>query len=85
MTNNQFGMRPMLGAENPFADDLGDRISEPFGPLGSMSADVIAMLTDSNLSDNRRASIIRRLVPYNNLFYADWLFKGAQRTIMDND
>jgi hypothetical protein len=82
MSDNKFGIRPMLGSENPFAGDLGDTISEPFGPLGSMGADVIRMLTDSKLTDNRRASIIRRLMPYNNLFYADWLFKGAQKNIM---
>jgi len=82
MSDNKFGIRPMLGSENPFAGDLGDTVSEPFGPLGSMGADVIRMLTDSKLTDNRRASIIRRLMPYNNLFYADWLFKGAQKNIM---
>ena len=45
-------------------------------------ADIAKMLTDTNLSASRRASIIRRLLPYNNLFYADWLFKGVQRSIV---
>ena len=82
MSDNKFGIRPMLGAKNPFAGDLGDTLSEPLGPVGSMGNDLIKMLTDPNLTDNRRASIIRRLIPYNNLFYADWLFKGAQKNIM---
>ena len=82
MTDNSFGLRPLLGVDNPFSGTLGDAVSEPFGPLGSMGADIVKMLTDPSLSDNRRASIIRRLIPYNNLFYADWLFKGAQKNIM---
>jgi len=83
MSDNKFGIRPSVGGGNLFADDLGDRIGEPFGPLGNITADVVKMLSDPNLSSNRRASIMRRLIPYNNLFYADWLFKGAQRNIMN--
>ena len=83
MSDSSYGIRPFLGKENPFAGDLGDTISEPFGPIGSISNDIIKMLSDPNLSLDRRAGIIRRLVPYNNLFYADWLFRGAQRTITD--
>ena len=82
MTDNSFGIRPSVGEGNMFVDDLGDIIGEPFGPLGSIMSDVVKMLSDPNLSDNRRASILRRLIPYNNLFYADWLFKGAQKSIM---
>jgi len=82
MSDNSFGIRPTFGGNNPFADDMSDRFSEPFGPVGGQVADIAKMLTDTNLSASRRASIIRRLLPYNNLFYADWLFKGAQRQIM---
>jgi hypothetical protein len=82
MSDNSFGIRPTFGGNNPFADDMSDRFSEPFGPVGGQVADIAKMLTDTNLSASRRASIIRRLLPYNNLFYADWLFKGVQRSIV---
>ena len=83
MSNNNFGIRPLVGHNNPFAGDLGDTLSEPFGPVGSMANDIIQALTDTSMADDRRASIIRRLIPYNNIFYLDWLFKGAQRSIVD--
>ena len=83
MSSNNFGIRPLVGHNNPFAGDLGDTLSEPFGPVGSMTNDIIQALTDTNMADNRRASIIRRLIPYNNIFYLDWLFKGAQKSIIE--
>jgi hypothetical protein len=83
MSDSSFGLRPLLGVDNPFADDIGDSISEPFGPVGGMTNDFIKLFTDPNLSTDRRAGIIRRFLPYNNLFYLDWLFKGAQKNILN--
>ena len=82
MTNNNFGIRPMMGEKNPFTGTPEDIISEPFGPVGGIGAELYALF-NSDMSLDRRASVIRRLIPYNNLFYLKWLFTGAQKNVVD--
>ena len=78
---NNFGIRPLFGQENPFA--TGDALSEPFGPVGSLTYDSYRLFADDELTLDRKASIIRRLIPYNNILYLKWLFKSMENTIVD--
>tara|TARA_R100001591_G_scaffold34199_2_gene45617 strand:- start:1789 stop:5730 length:3942 start_codon:yes stop_codon:yes gene_type:complete len=80
---NNFGIRPLFGQENPFAGETGDALSEPFGPVGSLAYDSYRLFADDELTLDRKASIIRRLIPYNNILYLKWLFKSMENTIVD--
>lgn len=80
---NNFGIRPAFGQENPFAGETGDALSEPFGPVGSLMYDSYRLVTDEDLTLDRKASIMRRLTPYNNVLYLKWLFKSMENTIVD--
>ena len=80
---NNFGIRPLFGQENPFAGETGDALSEPFGPVGSLAYDSYRLVADDELTLDRKASIIRRLTPYNNILYLKWLFKSMENTIVD--
>ena len=82
MSNNNFGIRPLLGTENPFTGTPEDIISEPFGPVGGMGADLYKLFQKDTALD-RKASIIRRMIPFNNVFYLKWLFNSAQKSVVD--
>ena len=82
MSDNEFGIRPLFGQKNAFTGAPEDIISEPFGPVGGMAADVYGLFKEEATLD-RRASVIRRLLPYNNVAYTRWLFKGMEKRIVD--
>ena len=59
MSNNNFGIRPMMGTKNPFTGEAEDIISEPFGPVGGLGADLYKLFQSDTTLD-RRASLVRR-------------------------
>ena len=82
MSNNNFGIRPMMGTKNPFTGEAEDIISEPFGPVGGLGADLYKLFQSDTTLD-RRASLVRRMIPFNNVFYLKWLFNSAQKSVVD--
>ena len=84
ISNNGIGIRPLFGNENPFTGKTRDQISEVGGPLGSMLADVYAMVGgDDDLEQRDKVRMLRRLIPFNNVLYTKWLFNMAQKSIQD--
>ena len=82
---NEYGIRPnILGVDNPFARNTGDAIAEPFGPAGGMVQNVARLFYDEELTTNEKAHMIKRLLPFNNIFYLKWLFKSATNSIVDS-
>ena len=84
VSNNYVGIRPMLGSENPFTGTLPDQISEVGGPVGSMVTDVFKLFLDDSIEFKDKANMVKRLIPYNNLFYAKFIFNGLKNSIVDD-
>jgi len=82
MSDNNFGIRPMMGEKNPFTGTPEDIISEPFGPVGGLGADLYKLFHQDTKLD-RRASIARRMIPFNNIFYLKSLFNSAEKNVVD--
>jgi len=84
-SNNFIGIRPnIFGKDNPFTGTLPDQVSEVGGPVGSMIADVYKMAFSDDIEFNDRVNMIKRLIPYNNLFYTKWIFDGVRDSITDD-
>lgn len=76
LTSNKFGIRPMLGisqASRYSNRDVWDVVLGPSGGQGKRAGDLVtAMLTgDWDEHDTRN---MRRLLPFQNVFYTRWLF-----------
>ena len=82
MSNNNFGIRPLMGEKNPFTGTPEDIISEPFGPVAGMGSDLYKLFSEDTSLD-RRASIARRFIPFNNVFYLKWLFNSAEKNVVN--
>jgi hypothetical protein len=79
-SGGKFGARPMLGLDPPFKSSHPDRdfMTTPFGAVGSQAVRLYDAFTDPYLSQDQRASFIRRSLPLNTLPYTSGLFKGVQ-------
>ncbi len=84
-SNNYVGIRPMLGQKNPFTGTLPDQISEVGGPAGSIIADIYKLFADDSLELKDQANMVKRMIPYNNIFYLKWMFNGLKDAIVDDN
>ena len=84
MSQSQYGIRPqVLGVNNPFGEDFADSLAEPFGPAGSVIQSLVELFTDEDMNTRERAHMIKRLIPFNNIFYLKWLFNRAATGISE--
>lgn len=81
MSMGTAGGRPMLGMSHPFGGEYDgwDATGVLAGAGGANPVALFRLFTDPTLSDWERASIVRRAVPLNNLFYLDSFARDAQR------
>ena len=80
------GIRPMFGVESPWMSEtkvpsLAQRLGQPFGPTASLFGDLVQSVFDPNAQGSDLVRSMRRLLPFNNLLYVDWLFDRMQRDI----
>jgi hypothetical protein len=80
------GIRPMFGVESPWMSktkvpSFAQRVGQPFGPSVSLWADMVQSLFDPDAQGSDMVRSVRRLLPFNNLLYVDWLFDRMQRNI----
>jgi hypothetical protein len=58
---------------------MGDRLGEPFGPGVNMVTEAIWAMTSDDATRNDRAAIVRRLIPWNNLWvWKDWFRQASE-------
>lgn len=79
-SGNTFGARPALGLDPPFKSTHPDRdfMTTPFGAVGSTAVRLYDAFYDPYLTQDQRASFVRRAIPLNTLPYMSGLFKGVQ-------
>jgi hypothetical protein len=75
--NKPIGLRPLLGQEGRFGDpDAISALGEIVGAGPSMIADLLYAFGTGNLTYNEKATLIRRMIPFNSLFYIDESFRN---------
>ena len=82
LSGHQLGLRPAFGAKPLFGEvNIGDRLGEPLGPGINLITEALWAFTSEEAKRNDRASIIKRIIPWNNLWvWNDW-FRQASKSI----
>lgn len=80
-TDNQYGLRPMLGMEDPFDPDNNrarphDKYRVLMGPAGSKFYDLYDAMTSDELGPRDVKKAVKDLLPTQNLFWWDDSFKS---------
>ena len=84
MTNNKIGLRPVLGAKRPYGSYTQKNIMSGFGVLGPTSSQ-IGTISDimwdwgTGKHNHYTARIVRRLIPFQNVWYLDSLFDQVEK------
>ena len=80
MFHNRVGLRPLLGTNNPYGSDLADQLGVVGGPNVGLIDKVFNIMYDvgSGGYDQHTASNVRRILPWQNVWYLDWLFDQAE-------
>lgn len=81
-TNNQIGLRPLLGVGKPYGTSLA-RKAGILGPTASTYATIMEVLYDwgRGKHTHHTARRIRKLVPLNNIWYLDSIFDKLEKGI----
>lgn len=84
LMNEPIGVRPSLGMKPRFGDQTTvDAAGEVIGAGPSIFLDLIYGIGSDNLTAQEKASLYKRLVPTNNLFYLDSMWKSAFQTMVN--
>ena len=80
------GIRPLFGVDSPWISETkvpswAQRIGQPGGPAVSLFGDLAYSIFDPDAQGSDMTRSMRRLLPFNNLLYIDWLFDRLQRDI----
>jgi hypothetical protein len=81
LTNNNVGIRPtLLGINKPYGTTLKRKMGS-IAPVGSTIGNIYEILYDwgRGRHNHHTARRIRRLIPFNNLWYADFLFDKLEK------
>jgi hypothetical protein len=81
-TGHEVGLRPLMGIDPLWKEpNIAQRIGQVGGPTVSLLGDLVWSLTSSDSEGSDKARSVRRLIPFNNLFWldglADKIHKGA--------
>ena len=80
LTDNRIGIRPMLGDRKPYGTSLKYKGSL-LGPSAGQLMNIMDIVYDvgGNQYDHYTARNVRRLVPFQNVWYLDWLFDDIEK------
>ena len=81
LTDNRFGMSPLLGAQKPYGSSTRWKMGTVFGPSGGQIYNIFDILYDigGKKYNHHTAKNVRRLIPFQNVWYLDWLFDDIQK------
>ena len=81
LTDNRFGMSPLLGAAKPYGSSTRWKMGTVFGPSGGQIYNIFDILYDigGKKYNHHTAKNVRRLIPFQNVWYLDWLFDDIQK------
>lgn len=81
LTDNRIGIRPMLGAKKPYGTSTKSKVGTLLGPSASQIANIFDIMYDvgSNKYNHWTARNVRRLIPFQNVWYLDWLFDDIEK------
>ncbi len=80
LTDNRIGIRPLLGDRKPFGTSLKYKGSI-LGPSAGQLMNIMDIVYDVGGSqyDHYTARNVRRLIPFQNVWYLDWLFDDIEK------
>tara|TARA_R110000764_G_scaffold37827_2_gene83945 strand:+ start:275 stop:3616 length:3342 start_codon:yes stop_codon:yes gene_type:complete len=83
LTDNRFGIAPMLGAGKPYSSSTRWKIGTVLGPSGGQIYNIFDIIYDTagGNYNHHTAKNVRRLIPWQNVWYLDWLFDDLQKGI----
>ena len=81
LTDNRFGIAPALGEKKPYGSSTRWKMGTIFGASGGQIYNIFDIMFDvgGNKYNHHTAKNVRRLIPFQNVWYLDWLFDDIQK------
>jgi len=81
LTDNRIGIGPLVGESKPFGSSNRWKAGTIGGPTGGQIYNIFDILYDvgGNQYNHHTAKNVRRLIPFQNVWYLDWLFDDIQK------
>ena len=81
LTDNRIGIAPFLGSRRPYSPSGRWIAGTVGGPTAGQIYNIFDILYDvgGNKYNHHTAKNVRRLIPFQNVWYLDWLFDGAEK------
>ena len=81
ISDNRFGISPMLGESKPYGSSMRWKMGTIGGPTGGQLYNIADILFDigGKKYNHHTAKNVRRLIPFQNVWYLDWLFDDLQK------
>ena len=81
LTDNRIGIGPAVGESKPFGSSNRWKAGTLGGPTGGQIYNIFDILYDvgGNQYNHHTAKNVRRLIPFQNVWYLDWLFDDIQK------
>jgi hypothetical protein len=81
LTDNRIGIGPMIGEDRPYGSSPRWKAGTIGGPTGGQIYNIFDILYDigGNKYNHHTAKNVRRLIPFQNVWYLDWLFDDIQK------
>jgi hypothetical protein len=80
LTDNRIGIRPLLGEGKPYGSSMKSKVGL-IGPSASQIYNIFDIMYDvgGNKYNHYTARNVRRLIPFQNVWYLDWLFDDIEK------
>ena len=81
ISDNRIGISPMLGESKPYGSSMRWKMGTIGGPTGGQLYNIADILFDigGKKYNHHTAKNVRRLIPFQNVWYLDWLFDDLQK------
>jgi len=81
MFNNRIGLRPLLGDGKPYGSDIAEKLGVVGGPNVGIVDKIFNIMYDSGTGgyDHHTARNVRSIMPFQNVWYLDWLFDQIEQ------
>tara|TARA_R100001530_G_scaffold134241_2_gene108746 strand:- start:508 stop:4080 length:3573 start_codon:yes stop_codon:yes gene_type:complete len=81
LSDNRIGISPLLGDQKPYGSSGRWKAGTIGGPTGGQIYNIFDIIYDvtGNKYNHHTAKNVRRLIPFQNIWYLDWLFDDIQK------